>query len=96
MNIAVKDIIILLILLPLLGLMIFQYWNADLFEYEIISDYTGIIEGEPLIATQYPLLYQLYRYDWVFFVLALLFAIFYTDWKNIKQKLDNKDIDYNY
>ena len=91
MNVAIKDIVILVCLLPLLFLMFFQYYNPELFQYQIISDYNGITEKEPPIASKYPLLYQIYRYDWIFFVFALLFALFYTDWRNIKQKLKKMD-----
>ena len=91
MNVAIKDIVILAFLLPLLFLIFFQYYNQELFQYEIISDYNGITETQPPIATENPYIYLIYRYQWIFVVFVLIFALFYTDWKNVKKKIDKID-----
>lgn len=92
MKLGLRELLVFILLGFTLFIVLFQHFNPELFEYEIINTVSGGWEKtEPLIMTEYPKLYLLYKHDmWIFLVLVLCGWVF-GDWRNFYAKMQKKE-----
>ena len=92
MKLGLRELLVFILLGFTLFIVLFQHVNPEIFEYEIINTPSGGWEKtQPLIMTEYPKLYLLYKYDmWIFLVLVFCGWVF-GDWRNFYAKMQKKE-----